>query len=40
MATIAQTPNALDHREIELQAIITATLETGELLLPTIAATI
>jgi hypothetical protein len=28
MATIAQTPNAPDHRDIELKAIIAVILET------------
>jgi hypothetical protein len=34
MATIAQTPSAPDHRDIELWAIIVVILETGNHSLP------
>src|SRR5579863_115267 len=35
MATIAQTPRALDHREIELQAIITVIPDRGTVIATT-----
>src|ERR1700723_2414637 len=38
MATIAQTPKAPDHREIELQAIITVIQRPGKSWLPILAA--
>src|ERR1700684_4482632 len=38
MATTAQTPKAPDHREIELQAVITVILGPGKSWLPILAA--